>query len=475
VYTPLMTAPPGTDLRRRIPSVEQAMQDPRAAALVDRHGRTPVLRTLRRLLEAARDRAAAGDEAGLEAALTGLAADLAGRVESARRPSLVRVLNATGVVVHTNLGRAPLSPAAAARVAEIASSYSNLEYDLAAGGRGNREVHAETRLRERLGVEGTVVVNNCAAAVLLAVNTLAEGREVLVSRGELVEIGGSFRIPEVLGKGGARLREVGTTNRTRLADYRSALGPETGMILRVHPSNFRIVGFTESPTLGELGELARSRGIPLVEDQGSGLLDPLPEPAHAEPTVAESLRAGADVVTFSGDKLLGGPQAGIAAGRRGPAEAMRRNPLYRALRVDKMTLAALDAVLLDYEAGAEAERVPVRRMLALGVEAVRARARAFAADLAAAAPSLAIEVREGESAVGGGAAPTVGVPTALLALRHPSAGPDRLAAALRAGEPPVIVRVAEERVLVDLRTVDPADERALLAALRAAAEGAARG
>src|SRR6266540_38184 len=470
-----MPASSSADLRRRLPSVDQVLQDPRSSGLVERHGRGVVLRVLRRLLDTARDRAAAGDEAGLQEALDRLGGDLADRVERARRPSLVRVLNATGVVVHTNLGRAPLSPGAAARVAEIASSYSNLEYDLAAGERGDREAHAEARLRELLGAEGTVVVNNCAAAVLLALNTLAEGREVLVSRGELVEIGGSFRIPEILRKSGARLREVGTTNRTRLADYRAAIGPETAAILRVHPSNFRIVGFTEAPDLAELAELARSAGVPLVEDQGSGLLEPLPEPAHAEPTVSGSLRGGADLVTFSGDKLLGGPQAGLVAGRRGHVEAMRRNPLYRALRVDKMTLAALDAVLLDYEADAAVAPVPVRRMLALGAEAVRARARALADALANGAPSLAIAVQDGESAVGGGAVPAGGLPTALLALTHSSAGPDRLAAALRAGEPPVIVRVAEDRVLVDLRTVEPADEPALLLALRSAAERVARG
>jgi L-seryl-tRNA(Ser) seleniumtransferase len=474
VYTPLMPASSGADLRRRLPSVDQALQDPSAAGLLDRYGRASVLRALRALLEEARERAAAGDEAGLEAALLRIRTDLGDRVERARRPSLVPVLNATGVVVHTNLGRAPLSREAAARVAEVAASYSNLEYDLGAGGRGDREVHVEARLRELLGVEGTVAVNNCAAAVLLAANTFAEGREVLVSRGELVEIGGSFRIPEILRKSGARLREVGTTNRTRLADYEGALGSETALILRVHPSNFRIVGFTEAPALEELAGLARSAGLPLVEDQGSGLLDPLPPPAHAEPTVAESLRAGADAVTFSGDKLLGGPQAGLLAGRRGPIEAMRRNPLYRALRVDKMTLCALDAVLLEYEAGRAAHRVPVRRMLALTPEAIRARAEALASALASAAPALLTDVRNGESAVGGGAAPAVGIPTALLALAHRSASADRLAAALRAGDPPLIVRVAEDRVLVDLRTVDPSDEPALLRVLATTAAGLTR-
>jgi L-seryl-tRNA(Ser) seleniumtransferase len=469
-----MPASSGADLRRRLPSVDQALQEPAAAVLLDRYGRASVVRALRALLDEARERAAAGDEAGLEAALLRVRTDLGDRVERERRPSLVRVLNATGVVVHTNLGRAPLSRDAAVRVAEVAASYSNLEYDLAAGGRGDREVHAESRLRELLGVEGTVAVNNCAAAVLLAVNTFAEGREVLVSRGELVEIGGSFRIPEILRKSGARLREVGTTNRTRLSDYESAIGPETALILRVHPSNFRIVGFTEAPALEDLAGLARSTGLPLVEDQGSGLLDPLAHPAHAEPTVAESLRAGADAVAFSGDKLLGGPQAGLLAGRRAPIEAMRRNPLYRALRVDKMTLAALDSVLLEYEAGTAAHGVPVLRMLALTPEALRTRASALASALASAAPALVADVRNGESAVGGGAAPAVGIPTALMALTHRSASADRLAAALRGGDPPVIVRVAEDRVLVDLRTVDPADEPELLRALVTAAAGLGR-
>ena len=468
-----MPATPGADLRRRLPSVDQWLQDPRTEALLSRHGRTVVLREMRSLLDSARERAAAGDEAGLDATLVRLGDDLAERVERARRPSLVRVLNATGVVVHTNLGRAPLSREAAARVAEVAASYSNLELDLVTGQRGNREAHSEGRLRQMLGVEGTVVVNNCAAAVLLAVNTLAEGRDVIVSRGELVEIGGSFRIPEILRKGGARLREVGTTNRTRLADYQSALSSDTGLILRVHPSNFRIVGFTEAPTLAELAELARSVGVPLVEDQGSGLLAPLPGNAAAEPTVALSLRAGADAVTFSGDKLLGGPQAGLVAGRRGAIEAMRKNPLYRALRVDKMTLAALDVVLGDHEALAATERVPVLRMLALTAEAMRVRAEAFAATLARAATGLVVELREGESAIGGGAAPTVGLPTTLIALRHATAGVDRLAAALRGGTPPVVVRVADDRVLVDLRTIDPADEADLGAAIAAAVRLAA--
>jgi L-seryl-tRNA(Ser) seleniumtransferase len=465
-----MPSATGTDARRLLPSVDQALLRPEVRELVVAHGRAAVVLALRAALEALRERASASP-AGLEGALAELGADVRARLLAAARPSLRRVINATGVVVHTNLGRAPLSPEAAARVAEVASSYSNLEYDLERGRRGDREAHAERRLRELLGVEATVVVNNCAAAVLLAVNTLAEGREVLVSRGELVEIGGSFRIPDVLCKGGARLREVGTTNRTRLADYRAALSDQTGMILKVHPSNFRIVGFTEQPSDEELSALAREAGVPLVEDQGSGLFDPLPGPLAAEATVRQALRGGADALTFSGDKLLGGPQAGLVAGREAIVARMRKNPLYRALRVDKMTLAALDATLVEHEAGRAGERVPVLRMLHAPLDTVRARAAAFARALEAEAPALRPTLQDAESAVGGGASPQVGVPTVLVALDASPAGPDRLAAALRRGEPPVVVRVAEDRVLLDLRTVLPDEERLLLAALAAPGRG----
>jgi L-seryl-tRNA(Ser) seleniumtransferase len=454
----------GVDPRRVVPSVDQALQRPEVQGLVAAHGRKAVLVQLRRALSALRHRATAG-EGDLDAALAALPSDVAARLAEADRPSLRRLINATGVVVHTNLGRAPLSPEAAARVAEIASSYSNLEYDLDRGERGDREIHAESRLRELLGAETTVVVNNCAAAVLLAVNTLAEGHEVLVSRGELVEIGGSFRIPDVLRKGGARLREVGTTNRTRIADYRAALTPETAMILKVHPSNFRVVGFTEAPAIEELAELARGAGIPLVEDQGSGLIEPLPGALGSEATAAGALGGGADVVTFSGDKLLGGPQAGLVAGRRRFVEPMRQNPLYRALRVDKMTLAALDATLVEHAAGRASDRVPVLRMIHAPLDGIRARAEAFVRALAAAAPALGPALADGESAVGGGAAPNVGVPTVLVALDPGRLGADGLAAALRAGSPPVVVRVAGDRVLVDLRSVRPDEEEALLDAL----------
>ncbi len=312
-------------------------------------------------------------------------------------------------------------------------------------------------------------MNNCAAAVLLAVNTLAEGREVLVSRGELVEIGGSFRIPDILGKSGARLREVGTTNRTRAADYRAALSAETALILKVHPSNFRVVGFTEEAPLAALAELARETGVPLMQDLGSGLLDPLPGALATEATARQAIEAGAHVVTFSGDKLLGGPQAGLIAGRQAYLERMRRNPLYRALRIDKMMLAALDATLIDHEAGRARERVPVLRMITTPVAVLAARARALQEALAQAAPGLRASVIEEESVVGGGALPAVGLPTAALAIEPGPEGAERMAAALRAGRPPVVARVVGDRLVIDLRTVADDEEQALLAALAQAA------
>jgi L-seryl-tRNA(Ser) seleniumtransferase len=463
-----MSAP--ADLRRLLPSVEQVLQRTEVRALEARHGRALVVRELRALVEDARARAAAGDRAAVESVAADLPAQLAARLDRARAASLVPVINATGVVVHTNLGRSRLPPEAVEQVARIATSYSNLEFDLAQGERGQREVHAETRLRALVGAEAAVVVNNNAAAVLLAVNTFAEGREVLVSRSELVEIGGSFRIPDVLRKGGARLREVGTTNRTRIADYRDALGPDTGLVLKVHPSNFRIVGYTEAPSRPELALLAREAGVPMVEDLGSGLLAPLA--GLDETTVAESLREGVDVVTFSGDKLLGGPQAGLVVGGGSRVGAMRANPLYRALRVDKMTLAALDAVLVIHESGRAAVDLPTARMLSASVDEVRARATAFAARLGAEAPSLTVAIALGTSAAGGGAAPTVEIPTVLLRVVHRGQSVQQLAAALRTGEPPVVARVADDALVLDLRTVAADEEDGLAEALVRAATAA---
>jgi L-seryl-tRNA(Ser) seleniumtransferase len=451
------------DRRRALPSVDALLQREDARVLEARHGRALVLAELRRILDEARAGLSAGQTTAPEAAA--IVAELAVGVARASAPSLVRVINATGVVVHTNLGRAPLPAEAARRVAAVASAYCNLEFDLVRGERGDRESHAETRLRDLLGAEAAVVVNNNAAAILLAVNTLAEGREVVVSRGELVEIGGSFRIPEILRKGGARLVEVGSTNRTRLADYRAALSPHTAMILKVHPSNFRVVGFTETTPAEALAGLAHEAGLPLVEDQGSGYLRVVHERLTGEATLADSLAAGVDVVAASGDKLLGGPQAGLVLGRQRLVDAMRRNPLYRALRVDKMTIAALDSVLAEHQAGRAGERVPVLAMLAASRDEVRARAQALARALKVTAPTLAVEVVDGQSAVGGGAAPTVEIPTALLALRHTTRTADSMARDLRSGEPPIVVRILDERVVADLRTVSPEDEPALLDAL----------
>ena len=465
MYSLLMSVPKASDvdLRRAIPSVEQVRQQREVGELEARFGREPVLGWLRSLLEQARTHAAAGDRQAMAQVLDGLGDLLRDRLEHETTPSLIPLINATGVVVHTNLGRAPLPADAAARVAEIASSYCNLEYDLDEGARGNREVHAETRLRRLLGAEGALVVNNNAAAVLLAVNTFAEGREVLVSRGELVEIGGSFRIPDVLRKGGARLREVGTTNRTGIADYLAALGPETGMILKVHPSNSRIVGFTEAPSLPELVALARGAGLPLVEDLGGGLLAPLSGALPDEPTVAESLAQGPDIVTFSGDKLLGGPQAGLVLGTREATDAMRRNPLYRALRVDKMALAALDVVLGHYEAGRAEAEIPVLRMLRQTPEEIARRAQSLARSLEDACPGCDVMLASGASVAGGGAAPVTDVATTLLTIGQRSA--QQLAGALRAGRPPVVARVAEGRLVIDLRTVRLEEDAALRDAL----------
>jgi L-seryl-tRNA(Ser) seleniumtransferase len=459
-----------SDPRRLLPSVEQALQRPEVRALEAQHGRPLVVRELRALVEDARERAGAGDRAAVDDILAELPARLALRLRRAQSSTLVPVINATGVVVHTNLGRSRLPAEAAAQVTRIATSYSNLEFDLGGGDRGQREVHAETRLRALVGTEAAVVVNNNAAAVLLAVNTFAEGREVLVSRSELVEIGGSFRIPDVLRKGGARLREVGTTNRTRAGDYKAALGRDTGLVLKVHPSNFRIVGFTESPSREELVALAREAGVTMVEDLGSGLIADLP--GTGESTVADSLRAGVDVVTFSGDKLLGGPQAGLVVGRADPLRAMRANPLYRALRVDKMTLAALDVVLGMHEAGRAATGLPTLRMLAMSAAEVRQRAEALCERLLAKAPALILRVVDGSSAAGGGAAPTAEIPTALLRIEHRARGAQRLVEELRAGDPPVVARVADGALVLDLRTVLPEEEEALTAALLRAAGAA---
>ena len=382
--------------------------------------------------------------------------------------SLRPVINATGVILHTNLGRAPLAPSALEHIRDTASGYSNLEFDAETGGRGKRDVHVDRLFRrllnQELAGEGaratpdiyTIVVNNNAAAVLLALNTLAEGGEVIVSRGELVEIGGSFRIPDVMSKSQAVLREVGTTNRTRIADYERAINEKTRLLLRVHRSNFEITGFTEQPAIGDLAALARERKIPLMEDLGSGsLFDLRSVGVDGEPGVLDSLRAGVDVVSYSGDKLLGGPQAGILSGRSDLVARMRSNSLFRALRVDKLTYAALEATLLAY-VKRDHEAIPALRMMHLSKGEIEKRADGIVERVSS--PGLRLEVIDGESVIGGGAAPSAVLPTRLLALTCDGLTADELSTRLRASDPPIIARVEDGSVLLDLRTVFPGQD-----------------
>ena len=400
----------------------------------------------RRVIERAREEIRTGSDPG------DLGERLRAELEGARRPRLRRVLNATGVIVHTNLGRAPLPQAAVERVRATASGYSNLEYDLDAGARGSRQDHVVSVLRRLTGAEGALVVNNNAAAVLLALAALAEGREVVVSRGELLEIGDGFRIPDVLTRSGARLVEVGTTNRTRAADYERAIGPETALLLRVHQSNFRVVGFTELPSTEELAAVAGRHALPLVEDLGSGALLPL----HDEPQVRDALVAGADLVCFSGDKLLGGPQGGIVVGRAELVERLRRHPLQRALRADKLTLAALEGTLALYLDPERALReVPVLRMLAEPAEAIRTRAGRLA-ELTGGA------VEETVARVGGGALPLAELPSFACSVE------EALATPLRQGEPPVVGVVRDGRLLLDCRTLADAELDEVAAAVAGA-------
>lgn len=380
---------------------------------------------------------------------------------------LRRVINATGVVLHTNLGRAPLAERALEAIANQASGYCTLEFDAATGTRGKRGQRAEQLLKQLANAEDALIVNNCAAAALLVLTTLARDGETVVSRGELVEIGGDFRVPDVLANSGTRMVEVGTTNRTKLDDYRRALGPLTRVIMRIHPSNYRIIGFTAAPSLTKLAELAHDAGLVLYEDAGSGVVNDLSSLGLAdEPIVRDSIAAGADVVTFSGDKLLGGPQAGLIVGRGEIIDKLRRHSLYRALRADKLSLAALEATLeLHVLRGADAE-VPALRMLGISRDEIETRARRFLSELGQ--PShLHAKLVEGESAVGGGSGPSTHPPTMLIALSHDQLSADQLEARLRQSSPPVIGRIADDLLLLDLRTVGIRDESALLAAVRA--------
>ena len=444
---------------RVIPSIEQLRQRSRAQALAAQYGDEATLDALRHAAATLRATLAEGNgpDDAAEAA-TAIEQGASEHLAAALRPSLRRVLNATGVIVHTNLGRAPLCDSAIERVAALAGGYVNLEYDLSRGRRGARDTHAEALLCRLTGAEAAVVVNNCAAATLLALAALARGREVVISRAELVEIGGGFRVPDVMTQSGARLREVGTTNRTRIGDYALAIGDRTGALLRVHPSNFRIEGFTERATLTDLVALARRFSLPLIEDLGSGHLGGGDEALASEPTVQASVAAGVDVVCCSGDKLAGGPQAGILVGRAAALAAIRTHPLMRALRVDKLTYAALEATLSEHLSGRAAETVPVLRMTALPVEAIAVRAEIVARRLRDA--GLDAIVVDGESAIGGGSAPGTTLPTRLVAVTHPRCHPTPSSRAFDRSTLRSSRRIDEDRVVFDLRTVAPADDRA---------------
>jgi L-seryl-tRNA(Ser) seleniumtransferase len=379
---------------------------------------------------------------------------------------LRRVINATGVILHTNLGRAPLSEAAVSAVAQEAAGYCTLEYDPTTGSRGKRGGHTEELLTQLTGAEAALVVNNCAAAALLVLTVLANDGETIVSRGELVEIGGDFRVPEVMANSGTRMVEVGSTNRTRLEDYRHATNNNTRLIMRVHPSNYRIIGFTDSPDLSELASLAHDSGLPLYEDAGSGVLNDLSSYGiNDEPIISKSIAAGADVVSFSGDKLLGATQAGLIVGRRAIIDRLRSHSLYRALRVDKLCLAALETTLDAHRRGA-IEEIPALRMLALTKDKIEERAENLIAKLGASESNgLTATIVAGQSAVGGGSGPNVHPPTAVIALKHERLNADELEKTLRLNSPPVIARIADDQVLLDLRTVDDREEPELLAAL----------
>jgi L-seryl-tRNA(Ser) seleniumtransferase len=464
------------DLFRSLPSVERLLARPLAIRLSDELGRDRVRDLIREIVADLRARAGNGnsnaDSIRRESVTDEVERELEIRGARALRGSLRRVVNATGVIIHTNLGRAPLPPEAISAITEVASGYTNLEYNLERGERGQRDALCQELLTRAAKAEAAAVVNNNAAAVLLVLNTLAEGGEVIVSRGELIEIGGSFRIPDVMEKSGARLVEVGTTNRTRIADYKQAINERTRLILRVHPSNYRIVGFTERPTVQEIAELARSRGIPSYEDLGSGcLIDLTPFGVRDEPVVGSSIRAGISIVSFSGDKMLGGPQAGIIAGSRELVERVRRNPLMRALRVDKLVYAALETTLRLYERKVAPIEVPVIRAVSATLEQLARRAEALAGLIRErSGDELNVSLEDGNSVMGGGSAPEVRLPTVLISIRGRELSSVALEASLRSNEVPVIARTERDRLLLDLRTVSPDEEAIVLAALIRAAQ-----
>jgi L-seryl-tRNA(Ser) seleniumtransferase len=480
------------DLYRELPGIDELLRESEVAALIAQDGQSATTDACRVVLARLRDEIAAGrlDADKLRIALSGIHAAIRNELSRSLGYSLKPVINATGVVLHTNLGRAPLPSSAIEHIRETAETYSNLEFDIESGERGKRDVHVDRLLRQLLneanlslrptgwaGVPvptqpqqdagtgvlarglSTIVVNNNAAAVLLALNTLAEDGEVIVSRGELVEIGGSFRIPDVMAKSGATLREVGTTNRTRISDYERAINERTKLMLRVHRSNFEITGFTEQPDVHHLVALAAKHKLPLMEDLGSGaLIDLRTIGINKEPSVLDSVRAGVHVVTYSGDKLLGGPQAGLISGREDLVQKMRSNSLFRALRVDKLTYAALEATLLAY-VKRDHNAIPALRMMQLCKKEITERAKQIVSSIGS--TRMKAELTDGGSLIGGGSAPSAVLPTTLIALTSQEMSANDLAARLRRSNPPIIARVEEGRVLLDLRTVFPAQDEVL--------------
>ena len=452
---PEQTGGVGESLLRQIPAVDELLGREALRALETRLGRRMVVDATRKVLQSLRARITSGTLSSVSVEM--LEKEIVAATETTAELSLRPVINATGVILHTNLGRAPLAPEAVEHLVRTATRYSNLEYNLERGERGKRDVHTDRLFAQLLGAEMTLVVNNNAAAVFLALNTLARDSEVIVSRGELIEIGGSFRIPDICAQSGAQLREVGTTNRTRIGDYAAAINERTRALLRVHPSNFRVVGFTERPKIEELVKLAREHHLPLVEDLGSGCLVNLaPLGIRDEPPAGESLMAGVDVVTFSGDKLLGGPQAGILTGKKRWLEKIRKNPLFRALRVDKLTISALEATVALYLRG-DLKAIPALRMIQMTPEEIGRRATRLAERIKA-RPGFNAEVRDGESVVGGGSTPGQSLPTKVIAVTRTGQSAQDLEALLRRNSPPIIARVERDQALLDLRTVLEAQE-----------------
>ena len=473
-----MPEPNKPALFQKLPSTDELLRHRDLQSLIEREGHIAVVESVRAVLERIREEIIKGrlDAKAVDLALGGLSEAVARHLRESLSYSLQTVINATGVILHTNLGRAPLASSAFEHLRSTASGYSNLEFNLESGERGKRDVHVDRLFRKLLSDQisgttstsiSTIVVNNNAAAVLLALNSVAEGGEVIVSRGELVEIGGSFRIPDVMSKSNAALREVGTTNRTRISDYEQAINDRTRLLLRVHRSNFEITGFTEQPEIEQLVELARRRKIPLMEDLGSGALFDLRSVGiNDEPGVLDSLRAGVDVVTYSGDKLLGGPQAGLISGRANLVAKMRSNSLFRALRVDKLTYAALEATMLAYVKG-DHDAVPVLRMMRLSKDDIAQRAQRMIASVEAklsGSRQLQLRLLDGESVLGGGAAPSAVLATRLIAITHAKLSADALNDRLRASTPPIVARVEDAAVMIDLRTVFPEQDTNLVQA-----------